>query len=580
MDFIEEWFSEDPLDQAWVKRDAEKIKPGDNNYEKKKKVYDWCKSVENLNHIDIRKAYANGHKCSQYQGYLGKVTDFRKTDKIVGLGIYRVKNIRFNGCESIKKMKCFHEGNAYPSPELEYYRGLGITFDIDMGCWGSTFDFNFEEHPRMFEKEKNTSHFSKWYGCLMKITEKERYNFTCDKIEFAKLNAWNNKDADIRFNFHEDGGIIEYEKKTQYHSYHIAAFITSYARISMMEQINKFADFDQIVSVVVDGIYYKGDVEVGDLFSDKEQKSLSHSLNNDMYLGDDSTDPSVYNLSEFRENNDYELHLGAGGCGKTHMNLTDKGFQNVLFVAPSWKLARNKKKEYGVHSTTFFHTIDKDPDKWRPLYNNYSVLVVDEISMLSDEAKEKMIERFDKHKIIFCGDLGYQLPPIDGVEFQIDELPVFKHTTNYRCKCDKLEKRLLWLRSMIEKGMDNAPIDKMITAMKMEVVSSDTIDYSVEDLILCATHEKKDTYTEKYKHLEKYSVKENTRDYCNGEIIIGPKPKKVSCELRHAFTIHAIQGETASHKLFIEVNKMKSVKMIYTAMSRAKYLDQIVFIKS
>ena len=189
--------------------------------------------------------------------------------------------------------------------------------------------------------------------------------------------------------------------------------------------------------------------------------------------------------------------------------------------------------------------------------------------------------------------MGFQLPPIHGEEFKIEDevlaefyetqIPVFHHTTNYRCQCKDLEKILLWLRSMIEKGMDqvgSVSIDKMIKAMKMELVSSDTIDYSVEDLILCATHEKKDTYTEKYKHLEKYSVLENSRDYCNGEIIVGPKPNKVRCELRHAFTIHAIQGETASHKLFIEVNKMKSVKMVYTAMSRARTLDQIQFIKS
>ena len=82
---------------------------------------------QKLNHIDMRKAYTQGHNCTAYQGYLGKITDFRKTDKIVGLGIYQIKNIKFNGCDAIEKMKCLHECQAYPSPELEFYIKSGIT---------------------------------------------------------------------------------------------------------------------------------------------------------------------------------------------------------------------------------------------------------------------------------------------------------------------------------------------------------------------------------------------------------------------------------------------------------------------
>jgi hypothetical protein len=544
------------------------------SYNEKKKVFEWIDGLKKLNHIDIRKAYTQGHNCTEYQGYLGKITDFRKTDKIVGLGIYQIKNINFNGCDAIKKMKCLHENQAYPSPELNFYKKLGITFDIIMGCWGSSFDFKFPKN--MYEKKGGVPYYSKWYGCLMKITDKDRYNFNCKDIDFAKLNAYCS-DSSIRYNYEEDGGIIEYDRKHSFHSYHIASFISSYARITLLEQVLRFSDFNQIVSIVVDGIYYKGGVEVGELFSDKEQKSLKHNIDSYEYVPECGYDIDC--KGDFRENNIHEVHLGAGGCGKTHNNLTDPGLVNPLFVAPSWKLARNKKSEYSIDSTTFFHTLDDDPDKWRPLSKNYSVFIIDEISMLSNEGKEKILKRFPNHKIIFCGDVGFQLPPIEGSEFKSGKIPVFHHTTNYRCKCKKLEKRLLWIRERIKGGIDNTNISQAVKIMGMDIISSDNIDYSVQDLILCATHEKKDKYTEKYKNLEKYSVKENTRDYCNGEIIIGPKPKKVSCELRHAFTIHSIQGETASHKLYIEMKKMRSLKMLYTAMSRARTLDQIVFIQ-
>ena len=214
--------------------------------------------------------------------------------------------------------------------------------------------------------------------------------------------------------------------------------------------------------------------------------------------------------------------------------------------------------------------------------------------MFSDEAKELIIERFPYHKIIFCGDVGFQLPPIEGTEFKVDaevwqptsddalrmiKLPVFHHTTNYRCQCKKLETILLKLRNIIKRGVSRLNIEKSLLNSNFELTDFDSIDYCVKDLIICSTHKQKDKYTKKYANLEKYSVLENTRDYSNGQIIIGPKPNKVRCELRHAFTCHSIQGETASEKLFIDLDRMYDVKMLYTAMSRSRTMDQIVFIK-
>jgi len=544
--------------------------------QEKKKLVDWINNLENLNHIDIKKAYTQGHNCSKYQGYLGKITDFRKTDKIVGLGIYKINNIKFNG-SVIEKMNCFHNNQNYPSPELEFYKSLGITFDIIMGCWGSSFDFVFSED--MYKKEGGTPHYCKWYGCLMKTTDKERYNFNCKNIEFAKLNAYNTNNS-IRYNYQQNSGIIEYEKKYIYHSYHIASFISSYARITLLEQILKFKNFNQIVSVIVDGIYYSGDVEIGELFSEKEKKSFKNNLQSDEYVPNYNLNKQYENIGDYRENNKIEVHLGAGGCGKTHNNIIDKGLINPLFIAPSWKLARNKKTEYGIESSVFYRILSGDPDKYKNIIRRYSVLIIDEISMLSNEEKEIIIDRFQEHKIIFCGDIGFQLPPIEGTEFKIGNLPVFKHTTNYRCNCKKLEKILFCLRNLIS----NSPniygnLNQIIEKLKFNIINEEDMNYSVEDLIICSTNKKKDFYTAKYKNLEKYSVLENTTLYSNGDIIIGPKPEKVRCELRHGWTIHSTQGITAKNKLFIDMNEIKTLKLLYTAVSRCRTLDQIYFVR-
>ena len=537
-------------------------------------IIDYIHSLKNLNHIDLSKAYTKGSECSFYQGYLGKITDFRRCNKIMGLGIYTIYNIK-NIPPLLQKLKVLHENNAYPSPELEYYKSLGITFDIWGGCWGSKTDITFT--PEMFEKEYDVKHYCKWYGCLMKLTKKDRYKFNCKDIEFAKLNnICEGKKCDIRFNQYKGVGIIEYKKDKCKHSSHIASFIHSYARITMLEQLFNFKDISQIVAVQVDGIFYTGDVEINKLFIKKPGKSIKHIHGTEYVINCENDKPK---LPKGRTHNLIELHTGAGGAGKTHNNLIDKGLIAPLYVAPSWKLARSKSKEYNINSSVFHYLITKDPEVWLPNLRNYNTLIIDEISMLNNEEKNLILKRFKHHKIIFCGDLGYQLPPVEGYEFSGKGMKLFTHKKNYRCQCEILSKVLVNCRKLIERDFIDIDCRKVLIDFGFEIHKKEDIDYSVEDLIITKTHKNKDYYTEKYKDKQKYLVKENTRDYSNGEIVIGKKPEGVFSELQHAFTIHSIQGETCKDTLFIDINKIKCLRMLYTALSRAKLFSQIKIIE-
>jgi ATP-dependent exoDNAse (exonuclease V) alpha subunit len=96
-------------------------------------------------------------------------------------------------------------------------------------------------------------------------------------------------------------------------------------------------------------------------------------------------------------------------------------------------------------------------------------------------------------------------------------------------------------------------------------------------MILSATHVVKNQYNETYNHLEKYYITKSDRVYGRGEIYL-EKPNTVDCEIRHAYTVHSIQGETASGKLFIDLNGMFENRMLYTAISRAKKHEQIFLI--
>ena len=544
------------------------------------KVIDFLDNVKNLNHIDMEKAYTRAMDNTHYKGYLGNITDFRMTNKIEGIGIYQIKNIK-NLPPLFEKLGILFKGNAYPSPELEYYQSLGITFDIVCGCWGSKTDIDFGKdfQKGMYLKDKNgLSHYKRWFGCLMSLQVQERYNFTCENIEFAKLNNFG--ECDIRFNEYKNIGIIEYEKERAYHSPHIASFCSSYCRMSIIEQLLKFKDIDQIIAIQTDGIYYTGEVEIGPLFhKDKIGKGFNNIIG-DEYVED--LESELLNLDgKPRNNNPIEVHTGGGGHGKTHHNLVDKGLVSPIYIAPTWKLATSKQKEYNINSCVYHNLIDKNPQVFRPLLNNYNTLIIDEISMINNKVKNQIIKRFKNHKIIFCGDLGYQLPPVDGEEFQIGKIPVIPHRTNYRCQCNELEEIIKICRKAIKNNPDDffPNISSIVKQFGFEIIDRNLPpgDYKVEDMIITYTNKGKDFHTDKYPNLEKYMVLENKGEYCNTEIVFEKPP--VKHELRHAFTIHSIQGETASDKLFIDINKMTSLRMLYTAISRARYKSQIIIIK-
>ena len=547
------------------------------------KIIDFIDESKNLNHIDMEKAYTRGLHNTHYKGYLGKITDFRMTDKIEGIGIYQIKNIQ-NLPPLFGRLGVLYSGNAYPSPELEYYQSLGITFDIIGGCWGSRIDIDFgnDFEAGMYKKDNNgLSHYKRWFGCQMKLTTKNRFNFTCENIEFAKLNNLGS-DCDIRFNQYKNIGMIEYEKKTAYHSPHIASFCTSYCRMSMIEQLLKFKDINQIVAIQTDGIYYKGEVEIGGLFhKDKIGKGFKN-ISGDQFVED--LENEYLDLdAKTRKHNRVELHVGVGGAGKTHKNLMDTGFVSPVYIAPSWKLARSKSKEYNIDSLVFQRLIHTNPNIYNPILKKYNTLIIDEVSMLSNKDKEIILRRFWNHKIIFCGDLGYQLPPVQGLEFKIGSIPVIKHNTNYRCKCEQLQKILLLCRKAIKRDPDDLypNMTKIVKGFGFEIIDKNLIDYKVNDLIITKTRkaafEGKDSYTEKYKDIEKYIITENTVNHSNGEIVF----EKPDCDhkLRHGFTIHSIQGETATDKLFIDINNMTSLRMMYTALSRARFFSQIIIVK-
>lgn len=545
-------------------------------------------NVNELNHIDMKKAYANFKQCHLYEGFLGKITDFRQTDKIVGIGYYKITNLSFDNCNSHfkklnDKMKIYINNNVYTSVELQLLSRNNVTYDIVCGCWGvKPIHFEFDE-TMLTNKDENVPYYSKWCGAIDSHKLEKTFWINGD-IDFANV-LYHNENSCVRW--YENREIcIAFPKKHNYHLAHITGFITAYQRISVLEQLMEF-EYDNIVRVCVDGIYFRGEAPIlKNVFRLKNDKMTLANMASDSYVDKAVEKPLIVNGYKSREHYAKELHLGEGGCGKTHFNCNDKGFIRPLFIAPSWKLARAKQNEIGICSSVWARALTSDPERISYVKAYSNVLIVDEVSMLSQNQKLKLFELYGDMKIIFCGDLGYQLPCIEGEEMGIDGFDnIVRHTTDYRCKCPLLKTIKNDLRLMIEY---NRPVEEInhLTITEFEklgrVISVSELKnmYNVNDMILAGTNSVKDFYTNMFLGKDKYYITENNRLYCNGDIVIGSKPENTKCEERHCFTAHSIQGETATHKLFIDSSKMFDSRMFYTAISRAKTLDQIYIIQN
>lgn len=553
-----------------------------------KNIFDY--NVEKSYHIDMKKAYANFDKCKFYEGFLGKITDFRFTNKIQGVGLYLIYDLKIpNGNFKMynDKMKIYKDDNVYTSFELKFLDSLGCSYRIVGGCWGvKPLDFRFNNDMLNGKTEDGHSYYALWTGksdshfLYSKTWINGDYNFACCITENT---------TGIVDKYENNEICIKYNKKHNYHLGHITAFITAYQRLNVLEQLLNI-DYDNIIRVCVDGIYTIKEVtKCYNAFrpkNDKEDKTFAN-VAGDNYisnLNENNNDKIYFAGATYRKNNKKELHIGAGGNGKTHRNLTDKGFIKLLYVSPSWKLARNKQNEYGCNVSVWARLISEDIEVINFIKRYSNVLLVDEVSMMSEGQKNKIFEMYGDMKIIFCGDLGFQLSSFLGEEMKpigFDE--IITNDINYRCKDEKLLGLLNDLRLFISYDRNCYEInDFVMTQFKKynRIISKEELQkkYDVKDMILSGTNETKDVYTEMFKDIQKYYCKENNRLFCNGDIVIGKEPECKN-ELRHAYTTHSIQGETAYYNLFIDASKMFDARMFYTALSRAKTLEQIFIIQ-
>jgi len=558
---------------------------------------------QEIKHIDRKRSFANFHLCSDYIGFVGKITDFRKCDNFDKLGYYAVDTFDFSSCDprviKLKDMLGYLvEGNVYPSPELKKWEKLGVKIRVGCGCWGNDIDFRFPDYMLEKIEGENIRGYTKWCGINTTQNYNQSFYMRGDKNYFECMKAHLGGVAEVAC-FEDGEGFITYPKQNAFNNAHIVGFIIAYERMAVINQLLQM-DLDKIIAVIHDGIYYQEhDYTMGEGFRVKED--ITDKLHgsdcyctNINFRGDEDEDYEKVDSSFWCENEPrkfglVELFKGAGGNGKTHYNLKDAGLVRPIYIAPSWKLATAKARKYGVEANVIANLLHETKRFQYRRYN--SCFIIDESSQISEETKLAIKSIYKGCKLIFCGDNGFQLPPNEGTEMSetgFDRIEEFKK--NFRFTCDKHKYICEQVRGMIKAKDNKEKINKFIIDSYENI--KEPTDYKPTDIILCSktrcvVHKKDDcncdgkNFCKKWTDMfgkNKWKCLERGKGFCNGDIVIGAKPKGVKSENRHGFTIHSVQGETFDEVIFIDARNLFDARMGYTAISRARRWEQIKII--
>ena len=545
----------------------------------------------NIRHIDMKKAYTRFKDSIYYNGFLGKITDFRKVNNYKEKGLYYIDNINVDNCDEsflfiIDSLRWFDNNNIYADTELQFLEDNGAKFDVIYGAYGNNIDFEFndtmtndKELIKAGDNEFEIAYYAKYTGKLASSSNTNSFYMYGNEKFFETLQ--NNTEYKIDYNYEDKYANIKFDKKYKYSKKHISSQILAYQRLIMAEQLLKM-DYKKLVRICVDGIYYEDhEYNIMKSFSHKTKMTFNNSpcesyLSNIFRCNDTNI---KLPQAEPRDHYLKEIFIGPGGTGKTHINLNDTGFINTYYIPHSWKLC-SEQNQHNIKKSVHHYLFNDSGDN--VIERNGNVLIIDECSMLTEKQKEYILNKFSG-KIIFLGDIGYQAKPIEeGIEMTVKGFDNVIDMTNkpvYRFKDSfRLDKLCKDLRSII-KSKKNCNVSKC----DIQRISKPELKekYKVEDMILC--YHKDNEYNKVFSKFEKYLVTNNTRDYKNGQIVYDKNligTNGITGSHRIGYTTHSVQGSTFSKgNLYIDYHSLSTdIRLFYTAVSRGVDWNRIFII--
>jgi hypothetical protein len=479
------------------------------------------------------------------------------------------------------------ESITLPSPELLYFIDHGVQVQIVSGVFGSAWSATQDEmYSGLMTKIGDVKRpYTQYAGCFGHESVKNTYKFHGSEDWAGHLSASGYK------TYYRDGMIsVSIPKDFYYSHHHILAFITSYTRINMLEAMSKFP-VENLCAVVLDGIYFKGECpDIGAKFREKplkERRGYAQGWYRPSIISDEFM-PMLEDAKILKNC----ILAGQGGCGKTYSVLTDAGFNDVLYVVPQHTLGIDNARNHSVRYTTIhkligvesFDTVKQKTIKCRPWKDEHTmpnVCLIDEMTMIEGEWIERAIAMYPQTLFFVAGDvirhkgkmIAFQCRSGRPGQFNkiFDSgLPIKYFTEDRRSRDAGLKQMKQELRAkMLDFYTDGEVADAHLMALWVRSkYGLGALNFATGDTVIAGTHKTNDKLIAAGIVSGYLSFRnERSREFVEG------------WKKRGSFTTHSYQGSTIdSGKVFVAVNDAFELAMIYTAVSRAVSIDQIVFI--
>jgi hypothetical protein len=580
-------------------------------------------------HADEMKAYKNFNTNNPfYKGLLGKITDFRRCDKVQGVGYYFVSSFDWTNATNFikdfqKAFTPFISKSVIPSPIIEYLQSHGVDLKIRFGCWGTTFHYEFDEESLTKDKdneddeeEQGIRFYAKFVGSLtIPFNNYDNIStFTSDeelvKILTAEYGGEGNETGG------GGGGRINYNKETQHlevesqktqssHLAHIGGLIYAYSQINLFLQMEKIG-ISNIYKINVDGIYFKEDadyklnpnfrLEGGSLKGLLNSGSLNGLLGNRAEIPMRTYDRIRRHIFNTSDKPFYKISAvsGQGGSGKTYQQLDDLGLIRKLYVAPTLDLLNDKREEFkGLQTRTIQHIIYKDDSSYpniKQINQSFNTIILDEGTQIHRDDFVLLKSLLPEMKIIICGDFGFQIDPINRAEDKKENARItgadVEHTFliegTFRTSDPLLIRLMDDIRTVIGGGVRSEYLKNYIG----QKVVFNYDEYKDGERIIVMSNNKKDEYNNLLKACKKSPLwrckKPIKQDgeivHFTNEITTKEPLDKTNWEAVFASTCYSLQGQTLKMKFYIDCEVINNFKVFYTAVSRATRLSDIVLI--
>ena len=513
--------------------------------------------------IDMKNAYTNHTSCPFYEGFLSQVQQFRPVDRIVGVGFYKVQVLSSNRfCEKLG-MRCGMILVLF-SPEIRYFQmHHNVSFQVLAGAFGSVQDITY---PDQFVEKKL---YQKWTGKLSMPDNfhSTRYTFPANR-EFAEM--LRSQYENTKYWNHSGQATVEIAKKRVMVAHHIFGAITSYTRINMMIEMEKYTN---IKAVQLDGIFLDDALtNVGKLFREKNVKKFPEEFDT-AYWYEDVIAPNGFTpMTELITCN--SALIGQGGSGKTTAILSDRGYINPLYVVPTNELKGDKVNAITVHKLLGIQTECYD------VKHSPTVILLDEITMCRKEWVDKVALMYPKALILYAGDIdrrqhyqcrGGSVVKPEEIWTIPESMPVVEFTTDYRAKDDTLKAMKLSLRAEMRRVYTDGGVSDT-NKIRQYIRKNFAVIPLAQALNEAA--DKEGNVANKGSDYEKGKYESSIFMWSTHRV------EKMIPETFVSKGVHMFQGQTIERNHIYICMDFFEYAMPYTALSRARYSTQITFVES